>query len=122
MVKQLPEAAKLRVRGLALVLWPFVLAGCGQSPDDRYPDPWVEEPSPGITRVLTSHGIQNCSDVVYRPSSASTGPLDPNGEFLVYCSGDGVNWSAWIAYPGLARDRSLVGPMEIYDDIPPPVR
>ena len=122
MVKLLPEAAKFKVRGLALVLLPLIVAGCGQSSGDRYPDPWVEEPSPGITRVLTSRGVENCSDVVYRPSGASTGPLDPNGEFLVYCRGDGVNSSAWIAYPWLARDRSLVGPLEIYDDIPPPVR
>ena len=122
MVKLLSEATKFRVRGFALVLWPFVVAGCDQSPGDRYPDPWIEQLNPGITRVLTGHGVENCSDVVYRPSSASTGPLDPNGEFLIYCSSDGVNWSAWIAFPALARDRSLVGPMEIYDDIPPPER
>ncbi len=122
MVRLLPEAAKFRVRGFVLVLWTFVIAGCDQSPDDRYPDPWIEQPSPGITRVLTDNGVENCSNVVYRPSSASTGPLDPNGEFLVYCSSDGVNWSAWIAFPALARNRSLVGPMEVYDDIPPPER
>ena len=33
---------------------------------------------------------------------------------------DGTNWTAYIASPGLARERSLTGPFPIYADVPPP--
>nr|TFG52613.1 MAG: hypothetical protein E4H34_04765 [Hyphomicrobiales bacterium] len=113
--------APARISGaLALVVISPLLAGCDPSPSDRFPGPWVEERSMAINRVLGSQNISGCENLVYRPSDVSNGPLDPRGDFLVYCSADGANWTAYIASPGLTRDRALNGPFEIYADIAPP--
>lgn len=121
MVTQLPKAAELELRGLVLGIFLISAAGCGQSQADLYPGPWIEEPSPSITRVLDAHGVA-CADVVYRPSNVSNGPRDPAGQFLVYCSNDGQNWSAWVARPALAADRNLVAVAVVFEDVPPPAR
>ena len=120
MVKQFPEAAERKSSGLACVGLALGVFGCEDAPSDRYPEPWIDGASPGITRVLNSHSIQNCANIAYRPSNISEGPLDPQGEFLVYCSADGANWTAWVVFPARAADRDLIGPAAIYEDIPPP--
>jgi len=120
MLESVHRAAARNLGALACVALSAFLAGCEPSPDDLYPGPWVEQRSPAIDRVLGSHNVQDCSNLVYRPSNVSDGPLDPRGDFLVYCSSDGANWTAYVASPGLARDRSLSGPIAVYAEIPPP--
>ncbi len=117
MLDQVHRAAA-RISGV--LAFPLFLTACEPSPSDRFPSPWVEERSPGIDRVLGNHNISGCENLVYRPSDISSGPLDPRGVFLVYCSPDGTNWTAYIASPGLARERSLTGRFAIYADVPPP--
>jgi hypothetical protein len=114
------KAAARKLGALALVALSFSLYGCEPSTRDRFPDPWVETRSAPIDRVLTDHNVRGCETMVYRPSEMSNGPLDPRGEFLVYCSPDGTTWTAYIAVPGLARERNLTGPLAVYADLPPP--
>ena len=114
------KAAARNLGALAYFALPFTLAGCEPSPDDIYPAPWVEQRSPAIDRVLSDHNVSNCNNLAYRHSNISSGPLDPRGNFLVYCSADGATWTAYIASPGLARDRSLTGPFDVYAEVPPP--
>lgn len=114
------KAAARNLGALAYVALPLTLAGCEPSADDLYPGPWVEQRSPAIDRVLSANNVTDCTNMVYRPSNISSGPLDPRGVFLVYCSPDGENWTGYIASPGLARDRSLTQPFEVYAEIPPP--
>ena len=120
MLERFNKAAARNLGALAFVALPVSLAGCEPSPDEIYPGPWVEQRSPAIDRVLNDHNVSDCDNLVYRPSNLSRGPLDPRGDFLVYCSGDGANWTAYVASPGLARDRSLTGPFTVYAEVPPP--
>ncbi len=120
MLDQVHRAAARISGALAFVAFPLFLTACEPSPSDRFPGPWVEERSAPINRVLVSHNISGCENLVYRHSDISSGPLDPRGDFLVYCSPDGTSWTAYIASPGLARERSLIGPFAIYADVPPP--
>lgn len=120
MLDQVHKAAARTPGALVSVAFPFFLSGCEPSASDRFPGPWIEERSAGIDRVLGNHNVSGCENLVYRPSNISNGPLDPRGDFLVYCSADGSNWTGYIARPGLARDSSLEGPFEIYADIAPP--
>jgi hypothetical protein len=73
-----------------------------------------------INRVLANHNISGCKNLVYQTSDLSSGPLDPRGDFLVYCSPDGTNWTVYVASPGLALARSLTASFEIYSDVTPP--
>lgn len=120
MLDILRKVAARNLGALAYIALPFVLAGCDPSPDELYPPPWVQERSAAIDRVLSDHNVTDCQNLAYRPSNLSSGPLDPRGEFLVYCSADGRNWTAYIASPGLARDRNLSAPFNAYAEIPPP--
>jgi hypothetical protein len=120
MMEKVHKAAARNLGALSLVAFPIFLAGCEPSPDDLYPAPWVRERSAAIDRVLSSHNVTGCENIAYRPSDVSSGPLDPRGVFLIYCSSDGANWAAYIATPSLARDRNLTGPFETYAEIPPP--
>jgi hypothetical protein len=120
MLDQVHKAATRALGALVLSAYSFLLAACDPSPGDRFPDPWIEERSAGIDRVLGDHNVSGCENFAYRPSNVSTGPLDPRGDFLVYCSADGSSWTGYIVRPGLARNSSLEGPFEIYADVAPP--
>lgn len=120
MLDRFHKAATRALGALVFVAFPLFLAGCEPSPGDRFPGPWIEERSAGIDRVLGNHNVSGCENFAYRPSNVSAGPLDPRGDFLVYCSADGSNWTGYIVRPGLARNSSLEGPFEIYSDIAPP--
>jgi len=120
MLESFHKAAARTLGAFALVALPLSLAAYKPSTSDRFPPPWVQERSAAIDRVLNHHNVRGCEQIAYRPSQMSSGPLDPRGEFLVYCSPDGTNWTAYIASPGLAADRSLTGPLRVYADLPPP--
>ena len=120
MLDQFNKAATRSLGALVFLSFPLFLAGCDPSPGDRFPGPWIEARSAGIDRVLGDHNVSGCENLAYRPSNVSSGPLDPRGDFLVYCSADGSNWTGYIVRPGLARNNSLEGPFEIYSDVAPP--
>ncbi len=120
MLDQVHKAAARLSGALAFVAFPLFLTACDPSPSDRFPGPWIDERNPAIDLVLGHHNVSGCENFAYRPSDVTSGPQDPRGDFLVYCSPDGTNWTAYIASPGLARERSLGGPFAIYADVPPP--
>jgi len=120
MLDQVHKAAARIPGAFALVAFSLFLTGCDPSPSDRFSGPWIDERNPAIDLVLGNHNVSGCENFAYRPSDVTNGPQDPRGDYLVYCSADGANWTGYIARPGLARDRSLEGPFEIYADIAPP--
>ncbi len=120
MLDQVHKAATNIPGALAFVAFPLFLAGCDPSPSDRFPGPWIEERTPAIDLVLGNHNVSGCENFAFRPSDVTSGPQDPRGDYLVYCSANGADWTAYIARPGLARASSLEGPFEPYPDIAPP--
>jgi len=86
----------------ALVILIFLnLAGCGNSRDiplsERYPGPWQEDFNMGITKALAAKGICDCGQYKYRESSRD------KGEYLVYCTRDGSNWTAYLVWPSIGE-------------------
>jgi hypothetical protein len=58
----------------------------------RYPGPWREETIPAITIALVANHVQGCGDLRWRAS------VSDRGEYLVICSADGENWTAYIVW------------------------
>jgi hypothetical protein len=66
--------------------------------------------------LLAKHQIKGCGELYMR--LAKDGPQDPaHGDYLIYCTRDGVTWVAWEAFP--ATDQVL-GPSRIEPGIPLP--
>lgn len=81
----------------ALVLIGFLAAAsCGKSRDiplsERYPGPWREDFNMGITKALASKEVRGCGQYKYRESR------NDRGEYLVYCTRDGNNWTAYLVW------------------------
>lgn len=68
---------------------------------ERYPAPWREDFNVDITKALVAKGITGCGEYKYRAST-----LDRN-EYLVYCTHDGKNWTAYFVWP---RIKEVMGP------------
>lgn len=84
----------------------FVLAtvaGMGQAESvaQKYPGPWVYDFNPSITKALVVANVSGCGIYRYRVSK------DSNSEFLVYCSSDNENWSAYLVWPNI---ENVMGP------------
>jgi hypothetical protein len=80
------------------------LCGCEQRDiplSERYPGPWREEFHAGITKALASKSIGGCGQYKHRESSKD------RNEFLVYCTGDGSLWTAYLVWPNTG---GVVGP------------
>lgn len=80
------------------------LSGCDQREiplNERYPAPWREEFHVGITKALASKSIRGCGQYKYRESSKN------RNEFLVYCTGDGSTWTAYLVWPSTG---GIIGP------------
>lgn len=90
----------------ALVILGFLaVAGCGKSRDiplsERYPSPWQEDLNMDITKALASKDIRGCGWYKYRESSNN------RGEYLVYCTSDGSNWTGYLVW---ANTGDVIGP------------
>lgn len=77
---------------------------------ERYPGPWREGANLGISKALVANNIRGCGEFKYRESSRN------RGEFLVYCSRDGSNWSAYFVWPSISK---VTGPHQISPAIAP---
>lgn len=78
-----------------------VVVGCGNSRDitlgERYPGPWREDFEAGISKALASKDIHDCGQYKYRES------LVNSGEYLVYCTRDGNNWTAYLVWANIGE-------------------
>lgn len=97
---------------LAIVMFNAVNGGCdspnrrtssgGQgstrpSLDGRYPGPWREDVNADIIAALAAKQIQGCGQFKWRASALN------RHEYLVYCTGDGENWKAYLVWT-LSKD------------------
>ena len=77
------------------------LAGCGNSLDtplsERYSGSWQEDFDLGITKTLVAKGVSGCGQYKFRESSKD------RGEYLVYCTNDGNNWTAYLVWPNISE-------------------
>lgn len=77
---------------------------------ERYPGPWRESANLGISKALVANNVRGCGEYKYRESSRD------RGEFLVYCSRDGLSWSAYLVWANINK---VTGPHQISASIPP---
>jgi hypothetical protein len=106
----------------------LALSACGGEPvvrpAERYPGPW-KEISPEVQRTMIQNAKQfhDCGYAFMRAS------VKPGSEFLVYCtSGEfapGMEGKTnpnrkWDAYLVFSASGKIMGPNQIFGDIPPP--
>lgn len=72
------------------------LSNCGRKVEvpvaDRYPAPWRTELNLDLNIALNKAGVSGCGQYQFRPSAT-----DP-GEYLVHCTRDGTNWTAYFVW------------------------
>lgn len=90
-----------RVFALLAAAMSPALAAAGDSIATQYPGPWVYEFNTPITRALVAANVSGCGIYRYRVSRESS------SEFLVYCSSDNENWTAYLVWPNLEK---VLGP------------
>ncbi len=94
------------------------LAGCEPQfkPAERYPGPWQD------LDVFAAQAMaknperlgQLCASAYMRPAFNKPGE---RGEYLVYCTYDKSEWWAFLVFAGM---NEVVGPNNIFPEIPPP--
>ncbi|MEA2974639.1 MAG: hypothetical protein QOF19_159 [Alphaproteobacteria bacterium] len=94
------------------------LAGCEPeiAPAERYPGPW-QDPDPFVAETMAKKSdrlFQLCKSAYMRPAFNKPGGRN---EYLVYCTFDRSEWWAFAVYTGM---NEIIGPNNIYQDIPPP--
>ncbi|WP_092000074.1 hypothetical protein [Polaromonas sp. OV174] len=93
---------------LLMALFSCIGSGRNQSDDmpmaQRYPGPWMSDFNLQITQALVKHGATGCGEFKYRESSMN------RGEFLVHCTRDGVNSTAYLVWAGTG---SVTGPHQV---------
>lgn len=77
---------------------------------DRYPGPWKDDPNLSISKALAQNSVRGCGEFKYRESRLN------RGEYLVYCTRDGSNWTAYLVWTSIAK---ITGPHQISASIPP---
>lgn len=94
------------------------MTGCGpeKTTFEQYPGPWQSEPKIEIVKLLVANNARGCGEFYWRTRDGETGPY---AEYLVYCTRDGRQWTAWLLWPRINR---AAGPAAIYPDIAPPSR
>lgn len=85
------------------------LSSAGQSVDRQYPGPWRYEFNNQITRALAAADVSGCGIYRYRASRNSS------REFLVHCSNDNKNWTAYMVWPNLDK---VLGPYQLEPSLP----
>ena len=88
------------------------LMGCSPEPtmSGRYPGPWIEDFNIDITKVLMANNVRTCGQYKYRKSSRD------EGEYLVYCTTNGMRWSAFTVWVPIGN---VMGPNPTDPAIPP---
>lgn len=77
---------------------------------DRYSGPWKEDFNLPISKALAQNSVRGCGQFKYRESRFN------RGEYLVYCTRDGSNWTAYLVWTSIAK---ITGPHQISASIPP---
>jgi hypothetical protein len=54
-----------------------------------------------ISRTLAAKNVRGCGQYKYRESSKN------RGEYLVHCTSDGKNWTAYLVWPNISE---ITGP------------
>lgn len=106
------------LRHAGLILGALCLAGCGPEvkPSERYPGPW-QDIDFHVSQTLAKNPErlgQLCASTYMRPAFNRPGE---RGEYLVYCTFDKSGWWAFVVFPGI---NEIVGPNNIFPEIPPP--
>lgn len=68
---------------------------------ERYTKEWSSSFNVGITRALAKNNIKGCGDYKYKRS------IQNEGEYLVHCSVDGFNWTAYLVWVPIEK---VMGP------------
>lgn len=95
---------------LTVALSPLMAAAASSLATD-YPGPWQQGPAPDIHRTLLKHAVPGCGEYAWR-QRANGSP-----EYLVYCTRDGRDWTAWLAFTAAER---VMGPYRSDPALPPP--
>lgn len=79
---------------------------------ETYPGPWQNfNPLPISQTLVKTGAAKYCGEYYHRESSFNT------GEFLVYCKGSEMQWTAFLVWPSLGK---VIGPNHISGDLPLP--
>lgn len=62
-----------------------------------YLGPWRSNAPSNIISTLVSNNVRGCGEFHFKASDRNS------GEYLVYCTHDGRNWSAYIVWPNIDR-------------------
>ena len=77
---------------------------------ERYPGLWQTSTHEGIARTLVKNQIRNCGQLQYRRAA------EQPDEYLVYCTRDGANWSAYLVFTAAEK---VTGPTTTDPTLPP---
>lgn len=94
---------------LALVALLLPLGAHADSVKEMYPGDWNWEYNNAITASLAQAKVRDCGIIRYRVSR------DSSSEFLVYCSNDNENWSAYLVWPNINK---VLGPYQPDPSLP----
>lgn len=97
---------------LALLAIALIVSGERQEPAQEAARPrtfqprdfqseWRHKPDVDLVRTLAATQVPDCSEFVFRPHKFQ------HGHYLVYCTNDGRQWTAWLVTTGTRR---VVGP------------
>lgn len=78
---------------------------------EDYRGEWRSNSPNNIIRVLSANNVRGCGEFHHKPSTRNS------GEYLVYCTPDGRNWTAYIVWPNVNR---ISGPARPDPNIRPP--
>ncbi|MCE7033566.1 hypothetical protein LY625_13265 [Lysobacter sp. GX 14042] len=68
---------------------------------EEYPGPWREDFNADIARTLAHNRVTGCGQFKFKPSSQN------RNEFVVYCTRDGHEWSAYVVWTAI---NEVIGP------------
>ncbi|MDA7088939.1 hypothetical protein PH586_21390 [Pseudomonas sp. SA3-5] len=86
----------------------FPITAQAETVAERYPGPWEYEFNFEMTRALTKAEVGSCGHFKYRASSMD------RGEYLVYCTSDSENWTAYMVWPNIEK---VLGPYQIDESL-----
>jgi len=72
-------------------------SGNSESAARQYESQWHPEFHKGITQTLAENGIRGCGEYKYKAS------LKHDNEYVVYCTSDGKNWSAYLVWTSIKK-------------------
>lgn len=93
---------------IIMSIFTLSLAAQAETIAERYPGPWEYEFNFEITKALTKAEVGSCGHFKYRASSMD------KGEYLVYCTSDSKNWTAYMVWPNIEK---VLGPYQVDESL-----